>query len=147
MNSPGDADKRNSGWGPAREYLLDNADKYTDPGTSTRLRADHDGDTLVLSVEDEGHGIPAGDLDRVFEKFTRLSTGDGRPAGTGLGLAIAKGFVEAMGGSIHAESPVRAGQGSRIVIRLPTAKPSDALPPLVEQEPARAGVALYSRGG
>ena len=99
--------------------LLDNADKYAGSGSPTLVRiAEQDG-TLVLSVEDHGRGIPPGDLARVFEKFTRLGEGDGRPAGTGLGLAIAKGVIEAMGGTIHAESPVAAGQGTRIVIRLP----------------------------
>ena len=78
-----------------------------------------DGRAVAVMVEDTGRGIPPVDLDRVFGKFTRLGEGDGRPAGTGLGLAIAKGVVEAMGGSIRAESPAAGGRGTRILVRLP----------------------------
>ena len=81
-----------------------------------------------------------------FEKFTRLGGGDGRPAGTGLGLAIAKGVVDAMGGTIRAESPARAGHGTRIVIHIPVAAGSDASRLAAEQEDARAGIAYDSRG-
>jgi two-component system sensor histidine kinase KdpD len=127
--------------------LLDNAAKYTEPGSSTSVRAEEVSWTVVLTIEDEGCGIPPDDLERVFEKFTRLSPGDGRPAGTGLGLAIAKAVIEAMGGTIRAESPVKAGHGTRIVISLPVAKPSAALAAAAEQEPALAGVALHPRRG
>lgn len=114
--------------------LLDNADRYTGHGSPTVLRAGGDAETLWISVEDEGRGIAPADLERIFEKFTRLSRGDGRPAGTGLGLAIARGVVEAMGGTVRAESPVRSGRGTRIIIALPatsdialaTAEPNQA---------------------
>ena len=51
---------------------------------------------------DEGDGIPAADLERIFDKFYRVHAADRRRAGTGLGLAICRGFVEAMSGSIRA---------------------------------------------
>lgn len=102
--------------------LFDNADKYVPKGTPTRTRLAEAGGELALIVEDEGPGIPVAELQRIFEKFHRLDVGDGRPAGTGLGLAIAYGVIDAMGGSIRAESPVAAGQGTRIVIRLPAVK-------------------------
>ena len=89
---------------------------------------------VVVTIEDEGRGIPPADLGRVFEKFTRLGTGDGRPAGTGLGLAIAKGVIEAMGGTVRAESPVRTGHGTRIVIDLPAAETGAATLPAAEEE-------------
>jgi two-component system sensor histidine kinase KdpD len=73
-------------------------------------------------VTDHGKGIPPEDLDRVFEKFYRRGKPDGRAAGTGLGLSIARGFVEAMGGHIHAESPAVKKKGTRIVMRFPAAK-------------------------
>ncbi len=111
--------------------LLDNAQKYAEPGTPTTVRAADEGGTVVVAVEDRGCGIPAADLDRVFDKFTRLSDGDGRPPGTGLGLAVAKGVVEAMGGRIRAESPIGHGRGTRVLISLPAASPGDA-PPLEE---------------
>ena len=107
--------------------LLDNADKYAEPGPATIVRAMAEGRSLVIAVEDQGRGIPPADLERVFEKFTRLSQGDGRPAGTGLGLAIARGVVEAMGGTIRAESPVRNGRGTRLVVQLPLAEPGSPL--------------------
>jgi two-component system sensor histidine kinase KdpD len=99
--------------------LLDNAEKYVPRGTPTRVSLQEEGPELVIRVEDDGPGIQATDLQHIFEKFYRVHAGDGRPAGTGLGLAIAKGVVEAMGGSISAESPASGDKGARIVIRLP----------------------------
>ena len=127
--------------------LFDNADKYSGPGTPTSVRATREAGGLVLAVEDRGRGIPPQDLERVFEKFTRLSAGDGRPAGTGLGLAIAKGVVEVAGGTIRAESPVQGGCGTRIVIRIPAADPHASLETDLEQEAADAGLPDRSGGG
>ena len=99
--------------------LLDNAEKYVPAGSPTQVRLRSEAMELVIEVEDDGPGIPSDELQSVFEKFYRVQGGDGRPAGTGLGLAIAKGVVEAMGGTIIAESPVANHRGTRIVIRLP----------------------------
>jgi two-component system sensor histidine kinase KdpD len=55
-----------------------------------------------LEIADEGPGILAEDIDRVFDKFYRVQAGDQKRAGTGLGLAICRGFIEAMGGTIIA---------------------------------------------
>ncbi len=55
-------------------------------------------------MRDEGPGLAKADLDRIFEKFYRAESGDRRRAGTGLGLAIARGFVEAMGGTLTAHN-------------------------------------------
>ena len=98
--------------------LLDNAAKYGGEGPIS-LYARRDGGEVVIAVSDLGKGIPAQDLDRIFEKFYRRTKGDGRAAGTGLGLSISRGFVEAMGGSIKAESPAIRKRGTRFVIRLP----------------------------
>ena len=115
--------------------LLDNADKYSARGTPTAVKAREQNGGVLVSIEDKGCGIPPADLERVFEKFTRVSDGDGRPAGTGLGLSVAKGVVEAMGGAIRAESPTDAGQGTRILIRLP------GVPPVLEPKgSAHAGL-------
>ena len=81
-------------------------------------------DDALVGVVDEGPGIPKADLEKVFEKFHRVQEGDGRPAGTGLGLAICRAIALAMGGTIHAESPVIAGHGTRFVVRLPVVKQS-----------------------
>ncbi len=74
---------------------------------------------MLISVTDLGKGIPPEDLDRVFEKFYRRGKADGRAPGTGLGLSIARGFIEAMGGTIKAESPAVRKRGTRMVIRFP----------------------------
>jgi two-component system sensor histidine kinase KdpD len=82
--------------------LLDNAAKYAPEGTEIELSARQEGTAVCFRVIDEGPGIPADDLQRIFDKFYRVRIADNRRVGTGLGLAICKGFVEAMGGSIAA---------------------------------------------
>ena len=87
--------------------LLDNADKYA-PGRHAHASvAVAAGGTRARRSRTRGRDPGRRTCERVFEKFTRLDKGDGRPAGTGLGLAIAKSVVEAMGGTVHAESPAR----------------------------------------
>ncbi|WP_165223910.1 sensor histidine kinase [Affinirhizobium pseudoryzae] len=98
--------------------LLDNAVKYGGE-EAIRVFARMDGPAVIISVTDMGRGIPPEDLDRVFEKFYRRGKPDGRAPGTGLGLSIARGFVEAMGGTIHAESPALKKKGTRITMRFP----------------------------
>jgi len=98
--------------------LLDNAAKYGG-GEPVNIYVRRDGKEVAISVTDMGKGIPAADLDRIFEKFYRRSKSDGRSPGTGLGLSIARGFVEALGGHIYAESPAVRKRGTRIVMRFP----------------------------
>ena len=106
--------------------LLDNAHKYaSDSGASIHGR--RDGDDVVLSVTDEGPGVKAADLDKIFEKFYRGGRSDGRKPGTGLGLSICRGLIQAMGGTIVAQSPAVRRRGTRIVVRLPAAGPPAAL--------------------
>ncbi|PWB83636.1 MAG: sensor histidine kinase KdpD [Methylocystaceae bacterium] len=97
--------------------LLDNAHKYG--GDSAAIYARRDGSDLILSVTDEGPGVKPADLERIFEKFYRGGRVDGRKAGTGLGLSICRGLVEAMGGTIIAQSPAIRRRGTRIVMRFP----------------------------
>jgi two-component system sensor histidine kinase KdpD len=101
--------------------LLDNACKYAGPGPIA-LFARVEGNEVAIAVTDQGKGIPEGDLERIFEKFYRRTKGDGRAAGTGLGLSIARGFVEAMGGTLRAESPAAKKRGTRFTVRLPVAQ-------------------------
>jgi len=103
--------------------LLDNAVKYGGE-EPINVYARRDGKDVLISVTDLGKGIPPEDLDRIFEKFYRRGKPDGRAPGTGLGLSIARGFVEAMGGRIHAESPAWKKKGTRIIMRFPEAEPS-----------------------
>ncbi|MFC3694370.1 DUF4118 domain-containing protein [Chenggangzhangella methanolivorans] len=106
--------------------LLDNAAKYAD-GAAVAIRATRGrGDRVVVEVLDEGPGIPQDDLERVFDKFYRVTKGDRVRAGTGLGLAICRGFVEAMGGTITAGNR-QDRRGAAFTISLPGAAPVGAL--------------------
>ncbi|MCX5494529.1 sensor histidine kinase KdpD [Kaistia dalseonensis] len=84
--------------------LIDNAAKYTPAGSTIRLEAWQRGDRVTLQIIDEGPGLPADDMERIFDKFYRVRKGDNVRAGTGLGLSIARGFVEAMGGMVMASN-------------------------------------------
>lgn len=98
--------------------LLDNAAKYTSPRTTIRVHGRVEGGAALIEVIDEGAGIPAGSLDAIFDKFTRLQMGDLKRAGTGLGLPICRGFVTAMGGTITARNREDRA-GLIFAIRLP----------------------------
>jgi two-component system sensor histidine kinase KdpD len=102
--------------------LLDNALKYARPEGRVAVRAAREGAEVALVVEDDGPGIPAADLPRIFDPFFRASRTDRVAAGSGLGLAISRGLVHAMGGRILAESPIGAdGRGTRMTLRFPGA--------------------------
>ncbi|MGQ3112507.1 MAG: DUF4118 domain-containing protein [Brevundimonas sp.] len=106
--------------------ILENAVAYSPDGTTIELAAYEDRGSVVISIEDEGQGIPTAELERVFDKFRRMEEPSDRTQGAGLGLAIAKGFVEAMNGRIAAASPIHDGpngekHGTRILISLPKA--------------------------
>lgn len=98
--------------------LLENAAKYTPPGTPVTVRAWTSPGWVEAEVADLGPGLPAGEEGRVFDKFVRLSRG-GR--GVGLGLTISRGIVAAHGGTIWAEN--RAGGGVAFRFRLPWETP------------------------
>jgi two-component system sensor histidine kinase KdpD len=98
--------------------LLDNASKYAPAGTTIRLRGWRDADAVFLQILDEGEGIPASDLEHIFDKFYRAQKGDQVRAGTGLGLAISRGFIESMHGTIGAANRTDRS-GAVFTIRLP----------------------------
>jgi two-component system sensor histidine kinase KdpD len=99
--------------------LFDNIAKYTPPSTHVTVSAvpGGDGESLRVSVEDDGPGLPPGDPVRLFAKFQRGS-GEGTVVGVGLGLAICQAIVRAHGGSIDAQR--REGGGARFTFTLPT---------------------------
>jgi two-component system sensor histidine kinase KdpD len=98
--------------------LLDNAAKYGPAGSAVTLRAVVEGATVRLMVMDEGPGLPETDQEKVFDKFYRVRAGDSQRAGTGLGLAIARGFLEAMKGTITAANR-SDGPGAVFTLTLP----------------------------
>lgn len=98
--------------------ILENAIAYSPDGSAIETAAYEDRGNVVISIEDEGRGIPTAELERVFERFRRMEEAADRGKGAGLGLAISKGFVEAMGGRIAAASPIHDGRGTRILISL-----------------------------
>lgn len=104
--------------------ILENAIAYSPESTTIEVAAYEDRNNVVISIEDEGRGIPTAELERVFEKFRRMEEATDRGKGAGLGLAISKGFVEAMGGRIAAASPIHDGRGTRILISLPKERPT-----------------------
>ena len=100
--------------------LLDNARKYSPPGTRIQLKAKQLHESVQLQVIDEGDGIPDADLERVFDKFYRVQGADRKRAGTGLGLPICRGFMQAMGGTIVADNREdRRGARFTVEIRVP----------------------------
>jgi len=102
----------------ALSRLVDNAIKFSKPeGGEIRLRASQDGAWVRLEVEDEGIGIPAAELPRLFQPLYQVNRKRMEQQGAGVGLAIAKGLVELHGGRIEVES--EEGVGSRFSILLP----------------------------
>jgi signal transduction histidine kinase len=115
-------------WDAARlervlDNLLSNAIKYSPDGGLIRVAVvrdeDEEGAWAILSVRDEGVGIPADDLSRIFEQFHRAQN-VGRIGGTGVGLAITRQIVTQHGGSVTVDS--REDNGSTFTVRLPVAK-------------------------
>jgi two-component system, OmpR family, sensor kinase len=113
--------------------LLSNAVKYSPGGGAIEVDAGLFGDEVVVAIADRGIGIPAGDLDRLFERYHRGSNVSGI-VGTGVGLYLVKMAVDLHGGSIDVNS--KEGRGSRFGIRLPVKRASPAKErPLTVVEP------------
>ena len=102
--------------------LLSNAAKYTPPGGRIELEASAEAEEAVISVSDNGVGIPAGMLPRVFDMFTQVeNTLERSQGGLGIGLTLVKRLTELHGGRVEAQSE-GPGRGSRFVLRLPRAR-------------------------
>jgi two-component system sensor histidine kinase KdpD len=106
--------------------LLENAAKHTPPGTPIDVSAEGRDREVVVTVADRGPGVPAGEEERVFDKFQRVGSTGG--TGVGLGLTICRGIVTAHGGRIWAER--RPGGGALFRFTLPIV----GTPPTVEAE-------------
>lgn len=98
--------------------LVDNAAKVSPLGACVELRSYSDEQTLSITVQDVGPGVPVAEQELIFERFYQVGPGRTRTrGGAGLGLAIAKSIVESHGGTIVLDSAL--GQGTRVTIRLP----------------------------
>ena len=120
--------------------LLSNAAKFTEQGTIS-IAAKKDGDMISISVKDDGIGIEAKNLDRVFEEFSQIDSSSSRKyKGTGLGLPIAKNYARLLGGNLTVQSEF--GKGSTFILVLPPAFPQDKLQkPGEEPAPSKATAA------
>jgi two-component system phosphate regulon sensor histidine kinase PhoR len=110
--------------------LVDNAIRYTEPGgrIAVRIVPLADSRDVRIDVEDSGIGIPAPELDRVFERFYRVDKARSmRSGGTGLGLAIVKHIMEAMGGRVAVQS--QPGKGSVFTLFVPILHRAATQPP------------------
>jgi signal transduction histidine kinase len=114
----GDADRLSR----AVANLVENAARYA--SGAVELRVARLGDTVRLTVDDDGPGIPADDRERVFERFTRLDDGRARPeGGTGLGLAVVRSIVDQHHGRVRVEDGPLGG--ARLTVELPAASDAD----------------------
>jgi signal transduction histidine kinase len=118
------------------DNLLGNAVKYTPKEGTIRVAAAFAAQALEVCIEDEGPGLAPEHLERIFEKFYRVTNHDAAPSGTGLGLYLCRSIIEAHGGTIFAESiPDR---GTRICFSLPLTAgtipfpENSALPPVLK---------------
>ena len=110
--------------------LVDNAHKFSPPDGAITIRAEARPDDLLVSVRDQGPGVPTAERERIFERFYQgTAAADGPPRGTGLGLAICRALVEAHGGRIWVDTQV--DPGAQICFTLPRgmAQPTETAAP------------------
>ena len=113
----------------ALSHLLNNAVTYSSGGSVIRIQVETNDVEVCLSIADQGVGIAPEHLDRIFDRFYRISPGEERPTGSGLGLSVVRATIEAHGGKIWADSP-GVGLGTTFYCTLPFTPP-------VETEPLR----------
>jgi two-component system, OmpR family, sensor histidine kinase KdpD len=101
--------------------VLENAAKYTPPGSAIELTGRVQGEQVALHVDDHGPGLPKGREEAIFQKFERGAK-ESATSGVGLGLAICRAIMQAHGGTIHGETR-RDGGGARFTVLLPIGEP------------------------
>jgi signal transduction histidine kinase len=110
--------------------LIGNAVNHTPAGSNVHASVHRDGAAIVLTVEDNGPGVPPELRDRIFDRFVRGEGDAGTRSGSGLGLAIVKAVADSHGGSVHLESPPEGG--ARFVVTLPGSLAEASVPVPVE---------------
>ena len=123
----------------AIETLVENAVKYTAPGGEVRLSVRRSGREALLTVADEGPGVPADAIPHIFDRFFRVDAARSRSeGGSGLGLAICREIVQAHGGRVWAES--EEGIGSSLFIALDASAPRHEAHPVVSTAASRSAI-------
>ncbi|HET8781565.1 MAG TPA: PAS domain S-box protein [Pyrinomonadaceae bacterium] len=118
--------------------LLNNSSKYTTPNGQISLSAMRTGDEVLVSVRDDGAGIPPDKLDSIFDMFMQVDrSADQSHGGLGIGLTLVKRLVEMHGGSIEARSRGE-GQGSEFVVQLPTLQKAAQASKAADDTPAES---------
>jgi signal transduction histidine kinase len=113
MDRPGSARADSGAFRQILVNLLDNAMKYGPRGQTVMVRVERLHDEVLVSVEDQGPGIPAGDRERIFEPFVRLERAEeSRVSGAGIGLSVVRELASAHGGRVWVEG---ANGGARVV--------------------------------
>ena len=114
--------------------LLSNAARNSSESSVITVTAVREDVRVAVSVSDQGRGIPAESLPRLFQRFSRIDSGE-QGGGTGLGLAVCKGIVEAHGGRIWAESD-GPGLGARVTFTIPTVEQAGYVSPVTAAPPS-----------
>jgi two-component system sensor histidine kinase KdpD len=113
--------------------LIENAAKYSPIGSAIDIGAGSDGDTLCISVADQGPGIPSAETERIFDKFYRGTQPNPQMQdGTGMGLAIARGFVEAHSGKIWVECVPGSGAKFKFTVPIDSAGPREIVSGMIK---------------
>jgi two-component system OmpR family sensor kinase len=113
----------------ALDALIENAVDHTDLDDRIELSARRRGEDVVFAVKDSGSGIPAKEIDHIFDRFTRVGTGRSRETGGfGLGLAVVKAIAQAHHGSVHVRSTVGVGSEFELILPASTAVQGSVAP-------------------